>query len=185
VYLDCVDWKGAPATVFRRPEMGGSMWHRAWIDAFDHADARWAAAFHLSQGRGTGLFIQGSRDWDNYRVEAAITARLAKSFGLAARVQGLLRYYALLFGPGRRLQLVRCFDAVQVLAERPFEWRWERPYKLALEVNGVKLAGSVNDEEVFNLQDPGSPLASGGAAFICEEGLILSDQLEVRGTERE
>jgi ADP-ribosylglycohydrolase len=179
LYLDYVDWKGAPTTIFRRPETDGSMWHRAWIDAFDKADAGRAAAFHLCQGRGTGLFIQGSRDWKDYRVEATITPRLARSFGLAARVQGLLRYYALLLGPGQRLQLVRSFDGVQVLAERPFEWRWERPYKFGLEVTGTKLAGSVNDEVAFNLEDTGSPLASGGVAFICEEGLIMSDRLEI------
>jgi ADP-ribosylglycohydrolase len=183
LYLDYVDWKGAPTTIFRRPEMGGSMWHRAWINAFDNADTRWPAAFHLCQGCGTGLFIQGSRDWKDYRVEATITPRLAKSFGLAARVQGLLRYYALLLGPGQRLQLIRSFDAIQVLAERPFEWRWECSYKLELELTGTKLVGSVNDEVVFNLQAAGSPLASGGVAFVCEEGLIMSDQLEVRSRE--
>ncbi|MBV9998925.1 MAG: ADP-ribosylglycohydrolase family protein [Verrucomicrobia bacterium] len=183
VYVDYADWKGAPVTTFRRPETGGSMWHRAWINAFDHADTRWAAAFHLCQGRGTGLFIQGSRDWKDYGVEATITARLAKSFGLAARVQGLLRYYALLLGPGQRLQLIRSFDGIQVLAERPFDWQRECPYRLALEISGTNLVGSVNDEEMFSLQDAGSPLASGGVAFICEEGLIMSDQLEVRGGE--
>lgn len=180
VYVDYVDWKGVPNTAFRRPVDGGSMWHRAWINAFDDVGTRWPAAFHLSHGRGTGLFIQGSRDWKDYGVQATITPLLAKSFGLAARVQGLLRYYALLIGPGHRLQLIRSFDEVRVLAERPYEWHWERPYQVRLEVRGTNLIGSVNVEEVFRFSDVDSPLMDGGVAFVCEEGLIMSDLLEVR-----
>jgi ADP-ribosylglycohydrolase len=179
LYVDYVDWKGVPSTTFRRPTMDGSMWRRAWINAFDDVGTRWPAAFHLSQGRGTGLFIQGCRDWKDYVVQATITPLLAKSFGLAARVQGLLRYYALLLGPGQRLQLIRAFDATEILTEHSFEWQWERPYKIGLEVTGASLIGFVNDEELFRFQDADSPLKEGGVAFVCEEGLITSDQLEV------
>ncbi|HEY0793765.1 MAG TPA: ADP-ribosylglycohydrolase family protein [Chthoniobacterales bacterium] len=184
LYLDYVDWKGAPSTTFRRPAMNdGSMWRRAWINACDHMGTRWPAAFHLSQGQGTGLFIQGGRDWKDYVVQATITPVLAKSFGLAARVQGLRRYYALMVGPGQRLQLTRSFDTTKVLAEHPFEWQWERPCKIGLEVTDAGLIGWVNDEQVFRFQDVDSPLTEGGVAFVCEEGLVTSDELEVRSTE--
>ena len=76
-------------------------WLRAWVNAVDHAGTRWASAFHLSQNHGTGLLIQGSRDWRNYTVQSAIMSDPAKSFGIAARVQGLSRYYALLLGPNQ------------------------------------------------------------------------------------
>ncbi|MBV8585661.1 MAG: ADP-ribosylglycohydrolase family protein, partial [Verrucomicrobia bacterium] len=88
IYIDYIDWSGTPTTVFRRPDAGGKMWLRAWIDAFDQVGTRWPSVFHLSQNRGTGLFIQGSRDWQNYSVQTAIIPDPAKSFGLAARVQG-------------------------------------------------------------------------------------------------
>ena len=104
IYVDYIDWSGTPTTVFCRPDADGTMWLRAWINAVDHVGTRWASAFHLSQNRGTGLFIQGSRDWQNYAVEAAIISDPAKSFGLAARVQGLTRFYAL------RLDRIRCYD---------------------------------------------------------------------------
>ncbi|MBV9490866.1 MAG: ADP-ribosylglycohydrolase family protein [Verrucomicrobia bacterium] len=183
LYLDYIDWKGTPTTVFRRPDIGGGMWHRAWVNAFDDAGTRWPAAFHLSQGRGTGLFVQGSRDWRDYRVQATVTARIARSFGLAARVQGLLRYYALLLGPGPQLRLVRFFDSERELAGRSFAWDWERPYTLGLEVTGTNLVGWVNGEEVFSFEDVDAPLSDGGVAFVCEEGLITSDALEVRSRE--
>ena len=126
VYVDYIDWSGTPTTVFRRPDADGKMWLRAWINAVDHVGTRWASAFHLSQDRGTGLFIQGSRDWQNYAVEAAIISDPAKSFGLAARVQGLTRYYALLLGPNQVLRLVRNYDSVEVLAEVEYRWHWSQ-----------------------------------------------------------
>jgi hypothetical protein len=157
------------------------MWHRAWINAFDNVGTQWPAAFHLSQGRGTGLFIQGSRDWNDYLVRTTITPVLARSFGLAARVQGLLRYYALLLGPDQRLQLIRSFDdSRQILAQRSFEWHWQHPYRMGLEVVGTNLIGFVNDEAVVRFQDGDYALKEGGVAFVCEEGLITSDENEVR-----
>jgi hypothetical protein len=118
IYVDYVDWSGPPTTVFRRPDIDGKMWRRAWINAVDHVGTREESAFHLSQNRGTGLFIQGSRDWQNYTVQAAIMSDPAKSFGLAARVQGLTRYYALMLGPKLALRLLRNYDSVEVLARR-------------------------------------------------------------------
>jgi hypothetical protein len=74
LYVDYIDWSGTPTVVFRRPDTDGKMWLRAWINAFGHLGTRWASPFHLSQDRGTGLFIQGSRDWQNYQVESAIVS---------------------------------------------------------------------------------------------------------------
>src|ERR1700758_1660054 len=114
LYVDYIDWSGTPTTVFRRPPGDSKMWLRAWINAVDHVGTRWTSPFHLSQNRGTGLFIQGSRDWQNYAVQSAILSDPAKSFGLAARVQGLTRYYALLLGPHQVLRLIRNYDEIQV-----------------------------------------------------------------------
>ena len=52
--------------------------------------------YRFSQNRGTGLISQGSLDWTDYRVEADVTPWMAAAAGVAARVQGLRRYYALL-----------------------------------------------------------------------------------------
>jgi ADP-ribosylglycohydrolase len=184
LYLDYVDWKGAPNASFHRPAVGGEMWRHAWVNAFETVGYGPCGGFHLSQGRGTGLFIQGGRDWKDYFVQTTIVPRLAKIFGLAARVQGLTRYYALLFGPGQKLRLVRALDGIAVLAERPFPWIWERPYKLGLEVIDTALVAWVDEQEMFRLNDRDSLLNEGGVAFLCEEGLITSDELVVEPTNR-
>jgi ADP-ribosylglycohydrolase len=179
VYVDYIDWSGTPTTVFRRPDADGKMWLRAWINAVDHVGTRWASAFHLSQDRGTGLFIQGSRDWQNYAVEAAIISDPAKSFGLAARVQGLTRYYALLLGPNQVLRLVRNYDSVEVLAEVEYRWHWSQRYHFNLEVHGATIIGSMNGTELIRYHDPDATLLDGGIALVCEEGLIMTDEVKV------
>jgi hypothetical protein len=165
--------------VFRRPASDGKMWLRAWINAVDHVGTRWASAFHLSQNRGTGLFIQGSREWRNYAVQAAIISDPAKSFGLAARVQGLTRYYALTLGPNQALQLVRNSDSVEVLAEVRYSWKWSQRYHFNLEVNGTMITGSINGTELIRYNDSDVALLDGGIALVCEEGLIMTDEVKV------
>jgi ADP-ribosylglycohydrolase len=177
IYLDYVDWSGTPTTVFRRPNQDGNMWRRAWVNAFDHIGTRWASAFHLSQNRGTGLFIQGSREWRNYSVDSVITANPAKAFGLAARVQGLTRYYALMLGPSQVLRLVRNYDSITVLAEVPFVWNWAQPYHFVLQVSGTAIVGSIDGNELIRCLD--DKLLDGGIALICEEGLITTDEVRL------
>jgi hypothetical protein len=155
------------------------MWRRAWINAVDQVDSRSTSAFHLSQNRGTGLFIQGSRDWQNYTVKAAITSDPAKSFGLAARVQGLTRYYALVLGPNQALRLLRNYDSVELLAEVPFTWHWHQRYHFTLQAVGTSVSGSLNGNELIRHNDPETPLRDGGIALICEEGLIMTDEVSV------
>ena len=179
IYIDYIDWSGTPTTVFRRPDAGGKMWLRAWIDAFDQVGTRWPSAFHLSQNRGTGLFIQGSRDWQNYSVQTAIIPDPAKSFGLAARVQGLTRYYALILGPSQVLRLIRNYDSLEVLTKVPFNWSWSQRYHFDLKVTGSTLVGSINGTELIRYNDSNSPLLDGGIALVCEEGLIRTDEVAV------
>ncbi len=182
IYVDYIDWSGTPTTVFRRPDAHGKMWLRAWINAVDHVGTRWASAFHLSQDRGIGLFIQGAREWQNYAAQAAIIADPASSFGLAARIQGLTRYYALMLGPNQTCRLVRNYDSVEVLAEVPYRWNWSQRYHFNLEVNGTMISGSMNGSELIRYNDSGSALLDGGIALVCEEGLIMTDEVKVTAT---
>jgi ADP-ribosylglycohydrolase len=183
IFVDYVDWSGTPTTAFRRPAIDGKMWRRAWINAVDYVGTRWASAFHLSQNRGTGLFIQGSREWQNYTVQAVIMPDPAKSFGVAARVQGLTRYYALMLGPNQALRLLRNYDSVEVLTEVPFTWHWHEPYRFSLQAVGTLITGSMNGTELIHYNDAGTRLREGGIALVCEEGLIMTDEVSVAAIE--
>jgi hypothetical protein len=184
VYLDFLDWSGVPDGSFRRPGGSGQMWLRAWVNAVDDAGTRWPEAFHLSQNRGPGLFIMGGSAWRDYAVTSVITPRVARSFGLAARVRGLLRYYAFVLTSHRTAQIVKRCGETEVLSEADFEWEFERPYEISLKVSGAEIAGWVDGVQILRLTDNSGPLADGGFAFVCEEGLITSDEIIIKPVKR-
>jgi hypothetical protein len=100
LYLDYLSWGGSPDMLLTRAE--GTMWKCAWVEGISRLRETASAPFHVVQNEGTGLLIQGTRDWTNYQVSAQITPHLCKAAGIAARVQGMMRYYALLLGEKSR-----------------------------------------------------------------------------------
>ena len=106
LYLDWLTWSGAPDVVLGPPEEGGSGWLDAWVDAvYSHSTAD--HAHRLVQNEGTGITLQGTRDWRDYSACALVWPHLAEACGIAVRVQGLNRYYALELLCGGRVRLVR------------------------------------------------------------------------------
>lgn len=179
IRLDRLDWDGAPDTTLTRPESGG-LWRRAWVRAVDRWDERWPEPFRIVQNRGTGLLSQGSRDWRDYTVTADVTPHLAASAGIAARVQGLRRYYALELADRSTVRLVRHHS---VLAGRTFDWEFGTTYQLSLTVEGDRLVASVDGEILFDLTDP--ELDCGGVALVVTEGRTATQQVRITPISRE
>jgi len=132
------------------------------------------------QNRGRGLVITGTREWEDYSVQADITPHLVKAFGLAARVQGLERYYVLLITDQNTIKLIKRLDGETVLAEQAFPWEFGRPYRLQMTVKGNLIMASVDGVLSFNIEDADRPLFSGGIALVCEEGRIGTDEVSVK-----
>ncbi len=179
IYLDYLTWDSEPEVRFTRPLEGGSMWRKAWVNALDLYDERWPEPYRLVQNRGTGLISQGSRDWHNYTVKAPVVPHLIVSTGIAARVQGLERYYALLISADHKARLVKRLDGKEVLAEKACLFEWDSTVNLQLEVNGANLRGWIDGVLFFDLEDASSPLLDGGMALIVEEGRITCDEVVV------
>jgi ADP-ribosylglycohydrolase len=178
VYLDYLTWDGEPELTLTRPVDGGRMWRHAWTDAVDSFDARWPEPFRLVQNRGTGLLIHGTREWRNYEVSADVTPHLARSVGLAARVQGLTRYYAVRLVGRASIQLVKVLDGEAVLDEMPFRWEFGTTYTLRLTVSGDQIRAAV-DDTVLTATDRGERLTSGGIALAVEEGRTATTVVRV------
>jgi ADP-ribosylglycohydrolase len=184
VALDSLSWSGAPTVTFARPgDRSATLWRRAWVDGVDHFEGRYFEAFRISQNEGRGVMAQGTRDWIDYTVTSDITPYLARNVGIAARVQGLRRYYALLLGADQVARLVRMDDGETVLAETPFQWEVFTPYTLALTVEGDALTGTINGAVRLTATDPGSRLTAGGAGFVIEEGTMGSEAITVTPVE--
>jgi ADP-ribosylglycohydrolase len=173
--LRWVTWDGAPdVTLGRAP---GTMWRRAWVHAVDRWGDWWPETYRLIQDRGTGLLIQGARDWTDYEVSAAIVPETVAAAGLAARVQGMCRYYAVVLRPDRA-QLVRELDGTTVLAEAPLTRRnYDAPYELALRVTADRIVATV-DDLVLEARD--GALTGGAVALVCELGCVTCEAVRVR-----
>jgi ADP-ribosylglycohydrolase len=181
VYLDYLTWDGAPSVTFERPTHNGTLWQRAWVDAVDHFHPQAPESFRLSQDEGTGMLITGTREWTDYEVSATLTPHLLTAGGIAARVQGLRRYYALLLcSVQQTVRLVKALDGDHVLAEAPLAVAWGRACHLRLRVLGERLAGYVDGRQVFEVRDLASPLASGGIALVVCEGTLAAGAVAVR-----
>lgn len=177
VYLDWLDWTGEPEASFRRTE-GGSVWREAWVNAVDEWYT-WGPSYRLCQNERTGLLLQGTREWTDYRVASQVTPHLSAEAGLAARAQGLRRYYALLLFRDGYVRLVKELDGRQVLAERPFPWEFGQSFELELEVRGNRLLGRIDGQILLEAADEDRPLAGGAAGFVIREGLLEASEISI------
>jgi ADP-ribosylglycohydrolase len=173
--LRSLTWDGEPEAVLGRAE--GSMWRRAWVRGVDRWDEHWPEPFRLIEDRGRGLLIQGTREWTDYEVSAAVVPETVAAAGIAARVQGMRRYYALLLERDRAL-LVRELDGSEVLAEAPLDRHdYAGPHALSLRVSGSSLTGIV-DGRTRLVADDGA-LTGGAVALVCERGCLTCDAVRV------
>jgi ADP-ribosylglycohydrolase len=192
IYLDYLTWDGSPNVNLQRPAyvvpanrrtasgLASNMWRMAWVNGMDQYDWWWPEAYRLVQNEGRGLLIQGTREWQDYQVEAEITPHLAKAAGIAARVQGMRRYYALLLCDDGKVRLVKALDGDHVLAEADFAWAMGTAYTFTLRVEGRRLTAAIDGNILYTGEDEERPLTGGGVAFICEVGRIMSEAMRVQ-----
>ena len=179
VYLDMLTWDGEPDLTLTRPAYGGEMWRRAWVNGVDQWEPRWPPSFRIVQNEGTGLLIYGTREWCDYTVSAAITPSLAAQAGIAARVQGMRRYYALLLVPGG-VQLIKALDGETTLAEADLAWAFDETHTLQLAVVGSKISAWVDGRLLFSVADDVRPLDGGGVALVVSAGCMTTDAVTVQ-----
>jgi len=179
LYLDHLSWDGSPDVRLHRPAVPGRMWKRQWVNAADYFEDEFGEAFRVIQNRGRGLVITGAREWTSYSAQASITPHLVDAFGLAARVQGQERYYALLLSNRDKVRLVKRLDGETVLGERAFPWEFGKAYTLRLEVEGDHIRALVDGIGLFRVEDSNCPLTGGGIALLCERGRIGTDEVLV------
>jgi ADP-ribosylglycohydrolase len=185
IYLDYLTWDGEPDITLASPAPGSrhekcTAWRRAWVDGVDHWQTYQAEPFDLIQNTGRGLIIHGTRQWQDVQVRSAIRSTLMKAGGVALRVQGMRRYYALLLQADGKLRLVKMLDNEQVLAESPFEWELDTDYSLTFSAKGVHLKAWVDEVLLFDLKDKENPLLNGAIGLVCEEGHLTSRIVEVK-----
>ncbi len=171
LYLDRLDWDGTPDVTLGPAEEESTAWQRAWVDATDRSAFRSGRyPYRVTQNEGRGMLIQGTPRWSGYRVETRLRAHMADAVGVAAGVQGLRRYYALLLRRGGRVELVRALDGETVLASAELGWQFDSEYELSLEVKDGALCGMVDGETLLETHDEALPC--GAVGLVCQEGTV-------------
>jgi hypothetical protein len=181
VWLDYLRWDGAPKLELRRPRQSGTFWRRSWVNNVSFFSNTFAPAFRISQDRGSGIIIHGTREWRDYRVSSIVAVHLGSSAGLAARVQGLRRYYALLLEGGDMVRVVKVRDDVRtILAETPYRWALEEGVGLMLELRGREIVAAVGTATVLRVTDDSDTFfENGGIGLVITEGALSTNQVGV------
>ena len=171
VYVDYLSWSGAPEVRLCRPDNNlSTMWKHAWVNNVSQFQTRWEG-LRVTNGEGIGFISQGSRDWRDYRVRSEVTPLLAKAWGLAARVQGRKRYYALMFDAvdGGRVKLVKRDHDENILAKDNLAWELDRPYALELRLRDTEIQAFIDGKEVFAVRDEDRlPLRGGAVGLVVD-----------------
>ncbi|MGD2175178.1 MAG: ADP-ribosylglycohydrolase family protein, partial [Candidatus Brocadiaceae bacterium] len=170
LYLDWLDWNGVPDAVLGPATNGTEAWKRAWVNAADRCRfGEGGGTYQLVQNEARGLLIQGTREWAGYTAAVELTPHMVDAAGLAACVQGLRRYYALLLRRGGTVQLVLLLEGEQeVLASADVGWEFDETHALSLTVADGRIVGRLDD--ATELHAEGGALPSGAIALVCEEG---------------
>lgn len=180
IEIDSMRWDGTPTLHYTRPKTG-QLWRRAWVEA-GNGFIPWhqGQGYMLAQNKERGLVITGTRDWRDYQVSTTFRPNMVKEFGLAARVQGLRRFCAILIGVDQTARLVEVLHTERVLAKIPFSWQFDKTQiELTLTVDGSAVTATINGEHRLTGTLNGH-LDCGGIAIVCEEGVVKFDRVDVK-----
>jgi hypothetical protein len=79
-----------------------------------------------------------------------------------------------------KLRLVRFRDGVtSLLAEAPFAWSFEKPYRFVVEVSGRRISAAVDGMRLEARDDTEEALVDGGVALIIQGGAASTNEVFV------
>ncbi|PON29929.1 hypothetical protein TGAM01_v201295 [Trichoderma gamsii] len=172
VWLDSLSWTGVPNMILKVPQQQPcGFWRRAWINGADNFSN---SSFLIAQGQGEGIIIYGTREWDNYSITIPnFMVKFGAPAGLAIRVQGLNRYYAVTFTADKRINVVKAHDAHRsILSSAAFPWELDYKYRVTLAAHGENIVARVGDTELRSVD---GAYRGGGFGLIATDGCVSAD----------
>jgi ADP-ribosylglycohydrolase len=181
VIVDYLRWDGAPHLRLHRPAGDGDFWRMAWVNGVSFFSKRFPPSFRISQGRGEGLILTGTREWKDYAVESRIVVHLGNYGGIAVRAQGLKRYYGVRVTRAGQLEIVRVRDeASEVLASTPFKLEFEKPIAMRVVIDGSEIRAEADGIKLAARDNSPLALQDGAMGLIISEGALSTDEVFVR-----
>jgi ADP-ribosylglycohydrolase len=168
IKVDSLDWSGVPSCTFTG---------LGWTDGIDRVRNPGGHRFELIHDEGRGIYITGTQDWTHYRFSARVATHMASESGIALRVRGMKRFYALLLCSGQTVRLLKAYDQDKVLAQSTFAWEPDRKYQLSLTAKGSNLIAEIDGDTIFDITD--SDLPTGAIALIDTEGRTAFSEVRI------
>jgi ADP-ribosylglycohydrolase len=176
VYLDRVDWTGAPnytIDLTRSDAMTGWGYLRGqWF-------ARGGALNGSHYGKDAEAYT-GLLAWKDYRYQVRLRPHCGTRHRILFRVRGAQRSYALSLAPGGRVALEKNWMGYQEVASAPFEWQLQREYALTAQVMGNHIVASVDGRRLLEWEDTKAPWESGCVGLGLQNGRTLFVEASLR-----
>ena len=178
ILIDRYGWTGSPDVTLRRPNDGGDFWRRAWVNTASFFSKRFPQDFRISQDRGEGMILQGTRDWRDYVVEADMMLHLGDYGGLVLRAQGQRRYHAVRVTRAGALEIVRRRDETEiVLARTDCAVPFEEAFTLRVEADGPRLTARLGGTHL-HADDP-EEVEGGAMGLVVHEGSLSATRIRI------
>jgi hypothetical protein len=104
-------------------------------------------------------------------VRSEVTPLLAEAWGLAARIQGRERYYAVMFdkSDGGCAKLIKRVHDETVLASDRFSWQVDQKYVVELQVEDNEIQAFIDGRKIFEVRDTQQLPLTGGAVGLVDD----------------
>jgi hypothetical protein len=144
-------------------------------------------------GRGGGLngshygkdaeAYTGSQEWRDYRYEVQLRPHCGQQHRMLFRVQGAQRSYAFGLAPGGRVAFEKNWQGYRQVASAAYPWELQRTYTLAVEVEGSRMTGFVDGQQVLQWEDTSSPWEAGCVGLGLVNGRTIFTRAVLRPIE--
>ncbi|MCY4459912.1 MAG: ADP-ribosylglycohydrolase family protein [Albidovulum sp.] len=183
VIVDRMGWGGAPACVLKRPDGKGSFWLRAWVNSADNFSPQFNRSFHVSQNRGEGIVMHGTRQWADYKIETELVFHHGRYAGLAVRTQGLRRFYSATITSCGRFELARVRDDCRdILAADKLSFELGEPISMTFKAKGNLISVRANGKSIEADDSTSQAFLSGGFGLLVADGAMSVDAIKVSGS---
>nr|KAK5447326.1 hypothetical protein LTR18_002905 [Exophiala xenobiotica] len=168
-WLESLAWTGVPRMTMKHDILG-------WVNGASTFHTGFGTAFYVAQDQGEGIVIYGNRDWKDYQMSVASFKINLGTAGVAIRVQGLRRWYALVIEP-RKVMLVKALDEQRIVLDAAeFEWKLDEQYTIELTASGDRIRGKIGNVVVKAKDDRYN---GGGMGLIPVDGSLTATDIRI------
>ncbi|KIW59930.1 hypothetical protein PV05_00188 [Exophiala xenobiotica] len=168
-WIESLAWTGVPRMTMKHDIMG-------WVNGASTFHTGFGTAFYVAQDHGEGIVSYGNRDWTDYQVSVASFKINLGTAGIAIRVRGLRRWYALVIKP-RKVMLVKALDEQRIeLDAAEFKWKLDEQYTIELTASGDSIRGKIGNV-VLEAKD--DQYNGGGLGLIPIDGSLTAADIRI------